>query len=64
MSGLTQKEIIELRLETLKPVLMTASKHGLTKDEAFDVAERAWKFVTKPIADINAKDNASSASAF
>lgn len=49
MSGLTAKEIIELRIKTLEPVLMTASKHGLTKEEAFAVAEQAWAFVTKKL---------------
>ena len=47
--GLTAKEICELRLKCIEPILQTASKVGIEKLECISIAEKVWEFVIKPL---------------
>jgi hypothetical protein len=48
-AGLTAKEVCEIRLKCIEPVIQTASKAGLEKDACTEIAEKVWEFVVKPL---------------
>lgn len=56
--NLTHKEIVELRIKCLEPIIMTASKHGLEKSQVIALAEEAWTYAIKPISEKKESDNA------
>ena len=58
MHGLTNKEIIELRLKCLKPYVETASKAGIEKNQVIQYAEEGWKFAVKTLEEVNVKTTA------
>lgn len=47
MLGLTNKEIIELRLKCLEPFVIIASKANIEQDVVIRKAELAWEYATK-----------------
>jgi len=49
MVGLTDKEIIELRLSCLKPFVESAAKQNLERLTFLPQAEKAWEFATKTL---------------
>jgi hypothetical protein len=49
IKGLTPKEIVELRIKLLEPIILTCSKFGFEKHQALEIAEQAWKYAVKPI---------------
>ena len=58
MYGLTNKEIIELRIKCLKPYVETASKAGIEKDQVIQHAEAGWQFAIKTLEEEQAKTTA------
>lgn len=51
LGNLTDKEICELRIKLLEPLIHSSSKHGIEKCEILAIAEKYWEFATKPIAE-------------
>ena len=49
--SLTAKEIIELRLKCLEPFVLTASKHGIDKDDVIQHAEKAWSYAIRTLSE-------------
>lgn len=56
--NLTHKEIVELRLKALEPIIMTASKHGLEKSHVVELAEASWTYAIKPLVNPTGEDTA------
>lgn len=49
MLNLTNKEIIELRLQCLVPYVTVASKVNIEQDIVIKKAELAWEYCIKPL---------------
>ena len=49
--NLTPKETIELRIKTLEPFVLTASKHGIEKNDVIQHAEKAWQWIIKTLSE-------------
>lgn len=47
MYGLTNEQIIKLRLKCLEPYVVVASKAGIEQDTVIRKAETAWEYATK-----------------
>lgn len=53
LSGLSKKEICELRIKCLEMFVPIASKTGIEEGIVFLSAEKAWVFVTAPLDSIS-----------
>lgn len=49
--GLTNKDIVQLRLKCLEPYIITASKANIEQDTIIKKAEVAWNYAIKPLLD-------------
>lgn len=49
INDLSAKDIVQLRLKCLEPIIMTASKAGLDKDQAIQIARRAWDYAIETL---------------
>lgn len=49
LSGISNKEIVQLRLKCLEPFVHVASKANIEQATVIKIAEKAWEFATKGI---------------
>jgi hypothetical protein len=49
MYGLTNKEVIELRLKCLEPFVAVASKTGIEQSVVIRKADEAWEYAVRPL---------------
>lgn len=49
-SLLSNKEVVELRIKCLESCFVAATKNSLDKGDFFTLAEKAWEFAIKPLA--------------
>lgn len=53
--GLTNKDIVELRLRCLAPYVATASKANIEQNTVISKAEVAWSYAVSPLLDAGKK---------
>ena len=53
--GVTNKELIELRIRSDESIIMTSSRVGIEKENVFDICEKHWQSVLKVIEETKIK---------